>query len=859
MSDLHTSSSCCLYRPLVPTAAALVTGIGAGVSRPGYVWPVAGALLLFALILFRNILNQRPGLIPALFFVFLAGYLTVQPWLVATAPDGHVSHFVGSRRWRVCGRIAEEPMLAKGRWRFVLAAESIEAGGHRHPVSGRVMVSGRGGWPGAGRGDQVVFNGKLRAVRGFANPGGFNYERFQALRGIRTRSYAKNGSLLVIAARRTFPWMRRLDLCRTRLAGMMERALTGFSPSTLQLLEALLIGRSAQLSDRTRRQFNRAGVGHVLAISGLHVGMVAAAAFGSLQWLLAWIPWLLRRGWIGRAAALVSLIPVIGYGLLAGFSPSTQRAVLMVTVFLLGFWVGCRPDWFNTLAVAALVILAVQPPDLLSISFQLSFMAVGTILAGLRSWPRRMPDGEHHPLALPHIFRRLAAFAWVSVLATLGTLPLVLYYFNRVSLVGPAVNLVVVPLVGVVVVPMGLAGVAVAGLSVDLATLLWKVAALGVELMHTVVAWVARWPWASVQCITPSGLEIGLYYLCAVLLLCWKRVSRPKVFLALLLSLWLVDTGYWTYQRFGRRELRVTAVDVGQGTANLIEFPGGCVAMVDGGGFSDNAVFDVGRQILAPFLWRKKIRTVDLVVLSHANSDHLNGLLYLLDHFHVHEAWSNGQNARSACFDEWAKRLTAPGVTHLKVGQIPSGWMRHGVRLDVLAPVPDFLHRSAAEPWRDLNNNSLVLHLRYKHVSFLFSGDIMADAEAELVNRLGRQGLASTILLMPHHGSRSSGTHPFLQAVWPREALISAGWHNRFGFPHAEVTRRLTQSGIRTWCTAEDGAICIVSDGSSYRITSGRGKGPVYVRIQPESDNSDSAGRFYPDQAQRDDLRSNCR
>ena len=247
-------------------------------------------------------------------------------------------------------------------------------------------------------------------------------------------------------------------------------------------------------------------------------------------------------------------------------------------------------------------------------------------------------------------------------------------------------------------------------------------------------------------------------------------------------------------------------------------------------------MFDVGHRILAPLLWRKKIRTVDLVVLSHANSDHLNGLLYLLDHFHVHEVWSNGQSARSACFHEWEKRMMAPGVTHLKVGQIPPGWTRHGVRLDVLAPVPDFLHRFAAEPWRDLNNNSLVVRLRYKQISFLFSGDIMADAEAELVNRLGRQGLASTLLLMPHHGSRSSGTHAFLQAVRPREALISAGWHNRFGFPHAEVTRRLRQSGIRTWCTAEDGAIDIVSDGSSYRIATCRGKGTVDVRIQPSMD-----------------------
>jgi competence protein ComEC len=806
----------CIHRPAGPIVAALIAGIALGAWLPGFFWPAVSGLILFSALMVRNVRRGRPGVIWPVLSCVLMGYISIQPWLVDTVPQNHVSRFVGDQTWQIGGVIAEQPRLNGDRWRFVLAVDGLQAGKQCHAVSGRVMVSGRAKWPGACQGDRVVFSGRLRTIRNFANPGGFDYERFMALQAVRARVYAKAGTLKIAPGKVYRGWQARLDQYRGQLADCMGEALNSYPQPTVQLLEAILIGNRDQISPRERQAFNRAGVGHVLAISGLHIGMVATVSFAVAKWLLSWIPLMLRRAWTRKGAALISLGPVIGYGLLSGLAPSTQRAMLMVAVFLIGFWVGRRHDWFNTLALAGLIILLFHPPALLSISFQLSFMAVLAILAGLTVRSGRSPE-----LNAP-IWRRLlgrfVSFVQVSLLAILGTLPLVLYYFNQVSIAGLAVNLVVVPLVGAVIVPAGLAGVAATVLNVELATLLWQVAAMGADVVRITVHWAAQRPWSAIQCVSPSGLEICLYYLTGALLLYWPRIVRPKAVLAAVLVLIATDGGYWIYQRFGRQDLRVTVIDVGQGTANLLQFPGGYTALVDGGGFSDNTAFDVGAKIVAPLLWRQKIATVDLLVLSHANSDHINGLLFILEHFKVKEIWSNGQTSPGAGFRQWERLIAALHKRHLKVGQLSAPKVIHGVRLEVLAPPGNFLQRLEMEPWRDLNNNSLVVQARYHEISFLFTGDIMAGAEEELVARLGSQGLQSTILIVPHHGSRSSSTSFFLKAVDPREALISSGWRNRFGFPHDQVLQRLAQMGVRTWCTANHGAIQVVTNGRQYEI-----------------------------------------
>jgi competence protein ComEC len=486
---------------------------------------------------------------------------------------------------------------------------------------------------------------------------------------------------------------------------------------------------------------------------------------------------------------------------------------------LLGIWVGRRHDWLNTLALAALLILIIYPPALLSISFQLSFSAVLVIIAGSTCF---FSGGKPDQSPWKKMRHRLLAFLWVSVMAVVGTLPIVLHYFNQISIIGPVVNLVVVPLVGFWVVPTGLLA-ALGTLAVpQVGELCWPIAAWGARLMLWVVELVAAGSWAAVRTVTPSGLEIVLYYLLLIAVLGWKKRPYGVVVAVTVVALCTADAGYWIYQRFFFGKMRVTAVDVGQATANLIELPGGGTVLVDGGGYSDNAVFDVGAAILAPLLWRKKIKTIDLVVLSHANSDHLNGLLYVLENFTVKEVWWNQEPARTKGCRQWMGLLDMCGVRMDKFDQLPRAVVRQGVQLEIIAPPADFLQHKATAPWRNVNNNSLVLRVCFGDVSFLFTGDIMHAAETDLLSRTGGRGLPSTVLLVPHHGSRSSSSVAFIKAVQPAEAVISAGWQNRFNFPHPTVLERLRNIGSRIWCVADQGAVEITTDGKRYTIKTNR-------------------------------------
>ncbi|MEJ2037517.1 MAG: MBL fold metallo-hydrolase, partial [Desulfosarcinaceae bacterium] len=268
--------------------------------------------------------------------------------------------------------------------------------------------------------------------------------------------------------------------------------------------------------------------------------------------------------------------------------------------------------------------------------------------------------------------------------------------------------------------------------------------------------------------------------------------------------------------------LCVTALDVGQGTAHLLQLPGGFTALVDGGGFGDPRIFDVGEWIVAPLLWRNKIRTVDLVVLSHPNADHLNGLIFILEHFNIGEVWSNHQPADTLGYERWSSAIRSRGIVHRPFGQLPRRTTRGGVGFEILNPRPGFMERSREERWRDLNENSLVLKVSLGAVSFLFSGDIGRRTEAELVRLVGPGRLKSTVLFVPHHGSAGSSSVSFLKAVQPRDAVVSAGWQNIFHFPHVRTLARLDAAGAHAWRTDLCGAVTIVSDGADHFVTTCR-------------------------------------
>jgi competence protein ComEC len=803
------------YRPAIPITLLLMAGIILGQSLPGFVLPSLSILLAAAIRLVICLRRKQPARWSPLLAAMAAGYLSMVPWISPAYGPNHVVDYLDTGYWRIDGDVADAPVVRYGRTRLVLDVNTLSREAVSHAVRGRIRLTVMGE-ANLNPGDRVTFTGSIRPFRNFRNPGGFNYRQHMAFQGIHGSAWVQAEKVQSIGKRRQSPANRLVHDARHQLARLIDTAGNPTAADEKAVLKALVFGDRSGIDNQLRERFNRSGVGHLLAISGLHVGIVAAMAFGCFRWIFSFLTPLLWRGWGRQWAAAATVVPVLSYGLLAGMTPSTQRAEFMVAVFLAALILGRDTDILNSLAVAALVILVLFPPTLFSISFQLSFAAVLAIVYGLEKI--RMAG---KPVRSPakRVGRRLVGFILVSALAIAGTAPVVLFHFNQTSVVGVAANLLLVPLVGFLAVPLAL-------VSAFVSLFLEPAAVLGfwlcIKILHLAlmgVGFFSGFSFAAIKTVTPSLLEIFLYYLTGWSLLNLRRKSVAPWVLATAIVLAAGDGIYWSYQRFWHRDLKVTAIDVGQGGSTLMEFPGGGIMLYDGGGFSDNRFFDMGQRVVAPLLWHKKIATVDILVLSHPNADHLNGLIYIARYFNVRELWKNGDVNTTRGYEMLMAVCREKDIT-VRTVDAGTGKMISGpVTLSVLHPSAGFFSQPDDINQESLNNSSLVVKASMGETAFLLTGDIETRIERQLVQRAGSD-LASTILFAPHHGSRTSSSAELIAAVEPALVVISAGAGNRFGFPHSEVTDRYRAAGSQILCTGTHGAISMRSDGKTVYIES---------------------------------------
>ena len=861
-------SSPIFFRPAIPLLISLMIGILLGSEYSGFKYGGETVVIVSVACILGHIYRRQNGIIfPVLLFLAL-GYLSIAPWVQPKFPANHIVHFAGSTRWEITGTIDGRPQHYNNRFRFVLRGVSLADAHQTHTVCGKLRVTAMGQIPPLAAGDAIQFQSRVRLISNFNNPGGFDYKRYLAFKGIWATAYLSGDRLAVQNRQPSANIFNTIDSIRRAFSNLVEQFGNADSRA---VLKALIIGERHLIRPELRQAFNRAGAGHLLAISGLHIGIVATVAFTFFQFMTKRFNPLLWRAWGRKCAALLTLLPVLIYGLTAGFSPSTQRAVIMVAVFLLTFLFESEQDPLNTLSLAALLILVIDPPSLFSVSFQLSFTAVLGIVYGL-SRLNYFGKGQQAAVTKDRLnrFKKLVfSFLLVSFLAICGSLPLVAFYFNQISLIGLATNLVVIPLIGFIAVPLGLAALLVLPISVTLASWLIEADLFILSYALPLVKFFADLPFAAVKIVTPSPLEIACFYIMGWALLnlgrshsmpnglppvSGREISgsnsipssltpasrksfvrhyinllqvfhlnfqrtrfRAKIALSLVSLILVLDTGYWLYQRFWHRDLKVTVIDVGHGSAALLEFPGGHTILIDGGGFSDNSTFDIGEKIIAPFLWRKKIQTVDTIVLSHPNSDHLNGLIFIARYFNVKNVWTNNEPYPT---EGYARFMDVIASRKISLEKFESMSRRHcidDIELKLLYPPPDYLNLIQSQKWRNTNNNSLVVKVSLKSVSFLFPGDIMAQAENELVHLAGDR-LASTVLIAPHHGSRTSSSLEFINAVNPRVTVISSGARGRFKLPHPSVLKRYRDHGCRIWQTSVNGAVQFSTDGRTLEV-----------------------------------------
>lgn len=723
----------------------------------------------------------------------------------------HVQRFAG-QAIEVQGRIAERPMRRPAQTRVVIAATATRRGQAWEPAHGRVLVTiGQAAQPWR-RGDRVRAPLQLRHPRNFGNPGEFDYEAYLARRRIYVTAFATDDRAWEREAAPPYGPAALLEVWREGVARTIEETLDG---AARQLVAALLIGEEAALGPEIHDRYARAGVSHILSISGLHVGLVATAAYAASRWGLARSERLLLRANVPKLAMATAVAPVVLYAGLAGGSVPTLRSVVMGLLLLFGTLVDRQRDWLTTLAVAALVISLCWPGSLFEISFQLSFMAVLAIVLGMQrvtAWWRQWE--ELHLLRLRgrrwRVVRWLVLYHAVTLCAVLGTAPLGAWHFNRVSLIAVVANAVVVPLLGLVPISGGLLAVLAVPIAPAVARPLLLAVGLVVRLGDWLVALCAAVPGASLRVVTPTAFELLLLYgVLAALLL--RRATLRRMLLAACLVLLGADAAYWCRERFLSHDLRVTFLSVGQGDSTLIEFPGSAVMLIDGGGLS--ATFDVGERVIAPQLWRRKIGRISYLVLSHPQFDHYGGFPFLLREFAPAALWWNGTFGTGSRFEAFWQAVRERGVDTVVVRR----GFRHVIGgVEVLGLAPDPNTRGGA------NDRSLTLRLRYGPTTLLFPGDLEAEGELQLISA-ARNALPSTILKVPHHGSRTSSSPPFLDAVAPRLAVISAGYGNRFHMPHSEILAAYRRRGAVTRRTDLDGAVSVrVTADGLISVTTGR-------------------------------------
>lgn len=816
-----------IARPVIPLLVCLMAGIVLGYMFPGFTTVPLLTATCCLIIIIRSIRLKRDSLlIPLILFASL-GFLLIQKPLnqdERLASKDHIRSYADQGEVYLRGTVHDDPQLSRRDQTFILDSIAVDYEQDSSvDVKGKLRIRVAVSSQLLKKGDRISISGRIKPFRNYHNPGGFDYKRFMESDDVWGNLYVKKGNTHLVSEGK----LSTIDRIRRFVEAFIDKSAASMEGK--EILKALITGNKKGIPQELRDDFARTGTAHLLAISGLHVGMVAGFSFMVFCWLLSFIPWLLWQGRIKLWAGVMTLFPVWLYALMAGMSPSTQRAAIMASVVLLAYGFMAEQDIMNTLAIAALVILSIVPDSLFQVSFQLSFASVFSIVWGMSSLSEK-PFGKDEPEEKKRrdIPGKIWRYMAVSVFAFAGTWPLVAYYFNQLSLIGFLANAVLIPMVGMGVVPLGLGAALLSGISECLAYPMMNIAGLVSDMSIGAIRFFSSFSWAAFKTVTPSILEVACYYILLITLI-WlvkggvRNEYNRKIMVASAMGAFLVlcaDGVYWIGQRYYHRDLRVTWLDVGQGTSALVEFPGGRSMLVDGGGFSDNDMFDVGEKLVAPFLWSKKIAHVDTVVLSHPESDHLNGLLYILENFRVDELWTCGVERDTRGFKRMMELTAQKNIRVLTRDELKDHQVMNGVAVHVFWPLKSG-NTDTGFYSKNTNNMSLVLKLSLGDQSFLFPGDILEPAETAMIESMADPGLLkSRVLLVPHHGSKTSSSDMFLQSVSPEYAVISAGFKNRFRFPHPSVLERIEGLGAKVYRTDLNGSVFMATDGHGLRIRS---------------------------------------
>jgi len=715
------------------------------------------------------------------------------------------------------------------------------------------VISQNGVLPALRCGDEVQMPLRLKAPQRYRDPGAWQYADYLLAQGISVQGNVRAEKIHVLSSKsaglrcrlfaaQSWASKRMLDLVRfeenRRLPASMR-----LTADDAGMLNAMILGDRTLLSHSLRLGFERTGSFHLFVVSGMHVALLAGILF-----------WLLQRLRIPRwPATFVTLVLMTCYALLTGFGAPVQRALFMTTVFLLTRLLSRESSVLNALGAAALAELVWSPSSLFEASFQMTFLAIVAIAGiavplGERTFlpyarsTRRLRELWIDPVLSPelaqfrvmlrmwgealsgslgrwsyslpaYILRGLFFIAELVLIGLVAEMVMALpmaVYFHRATLLALPANMFTVPVVSLLA-PIAVITFYAALVSPWIALIPASGTAL---LLHCVVWIITRTSHVQLADLrTPAPVWwIGVLAIIAWALCCWAvRRSRSAAWCAVVALPLILTMILWPEMPVtSPGQLEVTAIDVGQGDSLLVVSPQGDTLLVDAGGpvgglneaAAATSAFDVGEEVVSPYLWSRRIRRIDVLVLSHAHSDHMGGMSAVMRNFRPRELWV-AVDPNSQVYRALLAEASALGVVirHLRAGNHLE-W--GGSQVSVLAPEPSY--SNAGEP---ANDDSLVMRLEYGKSSVLLEGDAEAPSEQAML----AHGLSPvTLLKVGHHGSRTSTTQDFLSALTPKDAVVSVGKGNTFGHPRPEVIARIAAGRTRLYRTDEFGLTTFLLD-----------------------------------------------
>jgi competence protein ComEC len=820
--------------PLVGPVAAIAAGILVARFVPFQAPELFLLIAAFALLALVALWRQNRTLAAACCLLGFAGVGALTS--VAHAPGPPPELDVEGREVVILGGcVVEPPAISGERERFILELEPH--------TRAQVTLYTRADetLPSLRYGQNIELDARVRKPRNFGNPGAFDYAHFLARQEIYWTASGAAGTVRILPGQCGSRFQKAVMNLRAAALDRIARLYAG-SEYQSGMMQAILIGQSFQLQKVWTEQYRSTGTFHALVISGTHVAVLAA-----------FFLFLLRICFVPEGAALLMTVMAAWlYALVSGWQAPCVRSAAGLTLFMIAGYFYRERRVMNLLAAVAMAFLLFDPEQLFDASFQLTFLAVaflavfaapliqatsGPLARGLRDLGDVGRDLHLPPRAAQfRIEMRLLAETlrlWTRMPAAVGramvagparalffvyeivvtsaalqlglALPMVVY-FHRIGLSGLSANAFVVPVMGLVV-PIGFVAVFTGWV--------WpaRVAGALLHVSQAVVTWHA-------------GVEPNL------------RIPTPPVWLALTLSASLlavaVARGRWArtaaaaavaaalallvWHPFAPAihmgELEMTTIDVGQGDSILVVFPNGKRLLMDGGGIpsfgrQSRSQLDIGEDVVAPYLWDRSFRSIDVVALSHAHEDHIGGLPALVADFHPTELWT-GATPESAGWKALREKA-ASAHTRIVPRTAPERFAFGGAEIEVLAPAADYIPADTPK-----NDDSLVLRIRYGRRSFLLCGDVERPIERRMLD--DKEITHADVLKVAHHGSKTSSTEEFLDAVQPAFAVISAGFENSYGHPTADVLNRLEEHRAMVLRTDRAGLITIRTDGNKIEV-----------------------------------------